>query len=138
MSISCHFLLANIFLRRLILCKCTEPKFSRFQRQRFLPTWRRRSEAGLTLCWKSILSIRFCCSKSKTLVFSFTHSSLRSYSTGKNRRIEEKCNETLENALWNRRLQKRKMSKIFKIAQINQKKRYYAISLIICSSKDNI
>lgn len=41
-------------------------------------TWRRRSEAGLIFCWNRTLSARFCCSRSKTRVRSFRHSSLRS------------------------------------------------------------
>lgn len=42
-------------------------------------TWRSRSEAGLIRCWNRTPSARFCCSRSKTRVRSFRHSSLRSW-----------------------------------------------------------
>lgn len=42
-------------------------------------TWRSRSEAGLIRCWNKTPSARFCCSRSKTRVRSFRHSSLRSW-----------------------------------------------------------
>lgn len=41
-------------------------------------TWRSRSEAGLIFCWNRTLRARFCCSRSKTRVRSFRHSSRRS------------------------------------------------------------
>lgn len=61
--------------------------------QRPFPTWRRRSEAGLTFCWKSTLKVRFCCSRSKTLIFSFIHSSLRPCSTRENSKIRKQVTE---------------------------------------------
>lgn len=66
--------------------------------ERPFPTWRRRSEAGLTFCWKSTLKVRFCCSRSKTLIFSFIHSSLRPCSTRENSKIRKQVTEAHKNS----------------------------------------